>query len=59
MNPNATLTLKINGVDYGTVTTDKQGKLHMKTLPNGVAAESLFFMEFDDPDGTNALTISF
>ena len=59
MNPNATLTLKINGVDYGTVTTDKNGKLHMKTLPNGVAAESLFFMEFDDPDGTNALTISF
>ena len=59
MNPNATLTLKINGVDYGTVTTDKSGKLHMKTLPNGVDAESLFFMEFDDPNGTNALTISF
>ena len=59
MNPNTTLTLKINGVGYGTVTTDKNGKLHMKTLPNGVAAESLFFMEFDDPDGTNALTISF
>ena len=59
LSPNATLTIRINGVELGTVTTDRHGKLHMKTLPEGIEAESLIHMEFNEPDGTNALTISF
>lgn len=57
--PNATLTLKINGIDYGTVNTDDNGNLKLQNLPDGVDAESILWMEFDDPDGTNALSISF
>ncbi len=59
VTPNAWLTLKINGADFGTVTTDKRGRLRLHSLPDGVEPEAIFLMEFDDPDGTSALTISF
>lgn len=57
--PNATLTLKINGVEYGTVQTDPNGRLKLRDLPDGVDSDSIFRMEFDDSDGTNALTVTF
>jgi hypothetical protein len=57
--PNATLTLKINGVDYGTVNTDDNGNLKLQSLPKGVDAESILWIEFDGPDGSNALSVSF
>jgi hypothetical protein len=59
VTPNATLALKINGEDFGTVTTDEDGKLRLNSLPEGIEPESIILMEFADPDGTNALTISF
>jgi hypothetical protein len=59
VTPNATLSLKINGEDFGTVTTDEHGKLRLKSLPEGVEPESIELIEFAEPDGTNALTISF
>jgi hypothetical protein len=59
VTPNATLALKINGEDFGTVATDAHGKLRLKSLPEGVEPESIELIEFAEPDGTNALTISF
>jgi hypothetical protein len=59
VTPNATLSLKINGEDFGPVTTDEHGKLRLKSLPEGVEPESIELIEFAEPDGTNALTISF
>jgi hypothetical protein len=56
---NATLQLKINGADAGTVTTDARGNLRLNSLPEGVAPESIELIEFAEPDGTNALSISF
>jgi hypothetical protein len=57
--PNATLTLKINGVEYGQVQTDRNGRLKLRDLPEGVDGDSILWMEFADPDGTNALTVTF
>jgi len=57
--PNATLTFKINGVEYGTVQTDQNGRLKLRDLPEGVDGDSILWMEFADPDGTNALTVTF
>ncbi len=59
ITPNATLALKINGQDAGTVTTDANGKLRLNSLPEGIEPESIILMELADPAGTNALTISF
>ena len=59
VTPKATLALKINGEDFGTVTTDEHGKLRLKSLPEGVEPESIELIEFAEPDGTNALTVSF
>ena len=57
--PNEVLTLKINGVDVGTVTVDKHGRVRMKALPADVDPESLILIEFDEGDGTNAMSINF
>ena len=57
--PNATLTLRINGVEYGTVQSDGDGKVNLRDLPAGVDADSILQLELDDPDGTNALTVTF
>jgi hypothetical protein len=59
ITPNAALELKINGQDFGTVVTDKHGKLRLNSLPEGIEPESITLMEFAEPDGTNAMTISF
>jgi hypothetical protein len=59
VTPNATLALKINGEDAGTVTTDARGRLRLDSLPEGIEPESIILMELADPAGTNALTISF
>jgi hypothetical protein len=59
VTPNATLSLKINGEDAGTVTTDANGRLRLNSLPEGIEPESIILMELADPAGTNALTISF
>jgi hypothetical protein len=56
---NATLRLRINGFDAGTVTTDVRGNLRLNSLPEGVEPEKIELIEFAEPDGTNALTISF
>jgi len=58
-SPNEVLILKINGTDVGTVTADQHGRIRLKSLPTDVDPESLILMEFDDSDGTNAMTISF
>jgi hypothetical protein len=59
VTPNAKLALKINGENFGTVTTNDRGKLRLKSLPEGVEPELIELIEFAEPDGTNALTISF
>lgn len=59
VTPNATFLLKINGVDAGAVTTDPRGQLRLGSLPDGIEAGSILWMELNDPEGTNALTISF
>jgi hypothetical protein len=58
-SPNEVLILKINGFDVGTVTADKHGRVRLRELPADFDPESLILMEFDDSDGTNAMTISF
>ncbi|HUK83266.1 MAG TPA: hypothetical protein VLZ12_11625 [Verrucomicrobiae bacterium] len=58
-SPNEVLTLKINGFDVGTVTADSYGRIRLNSLPADFDPESLILMEFDDSDGTNAMTISF
>jgi hypothetical protein len=57
--PRSTFTLKINGTDAGTITTDQAGGLRLGSLPGGIEADSITLMEFAEPNGTNALTISF
>jgi hypothetical protein len=58
-SPNEVLVLKINGFDVGTVTADKHGRVRLRELPADFDPESLILMEFDDSEGTNAMTISF
>ena len=57
--PNAVLTFKINGVDFGTVSTDSKGNLKLRDLPAGVDPEAIVLIQFDEADGTNALTVNF
>jgi hypothetical protein len=57
--PNATLELKINGTDLGTITTDASGRLRLHGLPGSAESGTVTLMELNDPTGTNALTINF
>jgi hypothetical protein len=57
--PKATLHLFVNGVEAGTIKTDRRGRLTVNKLPKGTDPSSLSTIAAEDADGNIAFSASF
>ena len=59
VTPNTVFTVNVNGAAVGTVTSDRHGKVMMKSLPGGVDLSSLISIELLDAGSNVAISVSF